>query len=71
MNYMNIQKTMTFDKALILLKNGESITNSRGNIYYLSDNKVFSIPKNQYPKGKREEVKLYWDAILDSSWEKF
>ncbi|MDY2736825.1 hypothetical protein [Intestinibacter sp.] len=44
------------------------VTNSRGNIYYMENNKIYCIPKTQYPKGKREVVKLYVDAILTDDW---
>lgn len=49
-----------FGKALSFLKSGLKVTNPRGNILFMEDGKVYCIPKSQYPKGKREEVKLYW-----------
>jgi hypothetical protein len=62
---------MTFEQVLVLLKGGKKITNSRGNIYYLENDHVYCTPKAQYPNGKREEVKLYWDAILKDDWVEF
>lgn len=60
-----------FGKALSFLKSSLKVTNSRGNILFMEDGKVYCIPKSQYPKGKREEVKLYWDAILREDWRLF
>lgn len=60
-----------FGKALSFLKSGLKVTNPRGNILLMEDGKVYCIPKSQYPKGKREEVKLYWDAILREDWRLF
>lgn len=79
MNYMNIlknttennkdmEKQLNFEEALTYLKQGYEVTNSRGNILYMKNNKIFCIPKAQYPKGAREEVKIYWDAILQNDW---
>lgn len=62
---------LNFGEAYALMKKGKKITNSRGNILFIEDNKVFCIPKSQYPKGKREEVKIYWDAILKDDWKVF
>lgn len=60
-----------FGEALSFLKSGMKVTNSRGNVFLLEGDKVYCIPKSQYPKGKREEVKLYWDAILKDDWRLF
>lgn len=58
-----------FGEALSFLKAGMKVTNSRGNILFMEDNKIYCIPKSQYPKGKREEVKIYWDAVLKDDWK--
>ena len=60
-----------FGEALSFLKSGMKVTNSRGNVFFLEGDKVYCISKSQYPKGKREEVKLYWDAILKDDWRLF
>lgn len=57
-----------FGEALSFLKSGMKVTNSRGNILFMENNKIYCIPKSQYPKGKREEVKIYWDAVLKDDW---
>lgn len=57
-----------FGEALAYMKADFKVTNSRGNIYYIENNKIYCIPKTQYPKGKREVVKLYVDAILTDDW---
>lgn len=62
---------LNFGEAYALMKKGKKITNSRGNILFIESNKVFCIPKSQYPKGKREEIKIYWDAILKDDWKVF
>lgn len=60
-----------FGEALSFLKCGLKVTNSRGNIFFMENNKIYCIPKSQYPKGKREEVKLYWDSVLRDDWRLF
>lgn len=61
-----------FGEALSFLKSGLRVTNSRGNIFFMGeDNKIYCIPKSQYPKGKRQEVKLYWDSVLKDDWRLF
>lgn len=65
------EELLSFGEAYALMKKGKKITNSRGNILFIEGNKVFCIPKSQYPKGKREEVKIYWDAILKDDWKVF
>ena len=64
-------KQFDFGEALSFLKSGLKVTNGRGNIYFMENNKVYWIPKAQYPKGRREEVKLYWDAVLRDDWTLF
>lgn len=64
-------KQFDFGEALSFLKSGLKVTNGRGNIYFMENNKVHCIPKAQYPKGRREEVKLYWDAVLRDDWTLF
>lgn len=64
-------KQFDFGEALFFLKSGFKVTNGRGNIYFMENNKVYCIPKAQYPKGRREEVKLYWDAVLRDDWTLF
>lgn len=64
-------KQFNFGEALSFLKSGLKVTNGRGNIYFMENNKVYCIPKAQYPKGRREEVKLYWDAVLRDDWTLF
>lgn len=64
-------KQFDFGEALSFLKSGLKVTNGRGNIYFMENNKVYYIPKAQYPKGRREEVKLYWDAVLRDDWTLF
>lgn len=64
-------KQFDFGEALSFLKSGLKVTNSRGNIFFMEEGKVYCIPRTQYPKGKREEVKLYWDAILREDWSLF
>ena len=58
-----------FGEALAYMKADFKVTNSRGNIYYIENDKIYCIPKAQYPKGKREVVKFYTDAILANDWE--
>lgn len=60
-----------FGEALAYMKADFMVTNSRGNIYYIDNNKIFCIPKDQYPKGKREVVKIYSDAIIKNDWSLF
>jgi len=57
------QEQFGFEVALVLLKEGKRITNGSGNVY--------CIPRNFYPKGKRVEVRIYWDAILRNDWRLF
>ena len=57
-----------FGEALAYMKADFKATNSRGNIYYMENDKVYCIPKVQYPKGKREVIKFYTDAILANDW---
>ena len=57
-----------FGEALAYMKDDFKVTNSRGNIYYIENDKVYCIPKTQHPKGKREVVKFYTDAILANDW---
>lgn len=64
-------KQLNFGEAYILMRNGKKITNSMGNILFIENDKVYCIPKVQYPKGKREEVRIYWDAILKDDWKVF
>lgn len=64
-------KQFDFGEALSFLKSGLKVTNGRGNIYFMENIKVYCIPKAQYPKGRREEVKLYWDAVLRDDWTLF
>lgn len=64
-------KQFDFGEALSFLKSGLKVTNPRGNVLFMENGKVYCIPKAQYPKGKREEVKLYWDAILRDDWSLF
>lgn len=64
-------KQFDFGEALSFLKSGLKVTNGRGNIYFMENNKVYCIPKAQYLKGRREEVKLYWDAVLRDDWTLF
>ena len=52
-------KQFDFGEALSFLKSGLKVTNPRGNVLFMENGKVYCIPKAQYPKGKREEVKLY------------
>lgn len=68
---METEKLLSFEEALVLLKQGYKITNSRGNILFIEGGKVYCIPKSQYPNGRRVEVKLYWDAILKNDWRVF
>lgn len=65
------EKLLSFGEAYTLMKCGKKITNSRGNILFIEDDKVFCIPKSQYPKGRREEIKIYWDTILKDDWKVF
>lgn len=65
------KEQLSFGEAYALMKSGKKVTNSRGNILFIENDKVFCIPKAQYPKGKREEVKIYWDAILKDDWKVF
>lgn len=65
------EKQLGFGEAYNLMKHGKKITNSRGNILFIENDKVICIPKSQYPKGRREEVKIYWDAILKDDWKVF
>lgn len=60
-----------FGEALSFLKSGFKVINPRGNILFMDNGKVYCIPKIHYPRGKREEVKIYWDAILCDSWSLF
>ena len=60
-----------FSEALSYLKRGLKVINPRGNILFIDNGKVYCIPKSQYPNGRREEVKLYWDAILSDNWSLF
>lgn len=64
-------KQFDFGEALSFLKSGLKVTNPRGNVLFMENGKVYCILKAQYPKGKREEVKLYWDAILRDDWSLF
>ena len=66
-----MKEKINFEQALSLLKQGKAISNSRGNVYFLTDGKVYSIPKLQCPNGQREEVRIYWDAILKDDWVEF
>lgn len=60
-----------FSEALSYLKRGLKVVSPRGNILFMDNGKVYCIPKSQYPNGRREEVKLYWDAILSDNWNLF
>ena len=60
-----------FGEALAYMKADFKVTNSKGNIYYIEDNKMYCIPKSQYPNGKREVVRLYADSIIANDWKLF
>jgi hypothetical protein len=65
------QEQFGFEVALVLLKEGKRITNGSGNVYFMESGNVYCIPRNFYPKGKRVEVRIYWDAILRNDWRLF
>lgn len=64
-------KLFDFGEALSFLKAGFQVTNSRGNVFSMEGNKVYCIPKCQYPKGKRVEVRIHWDSIIAEDWSLF
>lgn len=57
-----------FSEALSFMKAGFKVINSRGDVYYINDNKIYCIPQSQYPKGNREVIKMYSDSILTDNW---
>lgn len=65
------EKQLSFGEAYTLMRSGKKIINPKGNILFIENDKVFCIPKAQYPKGKREEIRIYWDAILKDNWKVF
>lgn len=65
------EELLSFGKAYALMRKGKKIVSPKGNILFIENDKVFCIPKAQYPKGKREEVRIYWDAILKDNWKVF
>lgn len=58
-----------FGEALAYMKADFKVTNAKGNIYYIENNKMYCIPKNQYPNGKREVIRLYTDSIISNDWK--
>lgn len=60
-----------FGEALSFLKAGMRVVDPRGNVLFMENDKVYCIPKSQFPKGKREEIKLYWDSVLKNNWKLF
>lgn len=65
------EELLSFGEAYALMRKGKKIISPKGNILFIENDKVFCIPKAQYPKGKREEVRIYWDAILKDNWKVF
>lgn len=61
-------KMFDFGEALSFLKVGFKVISPRGNVLFLEGDTVYCIPKSQYPSGKRKEVKVYWESILENNW---
>lgn len=54
--------------AIRLMKGGYKVKDSRGKVYFMEGSKVYCIPKDLFPNGKREAVRLYWDNALSEDW---
>ena len=48
-------KQFNFGEALSFLKSGLKVTNGRGNIYFMENNKVYCIPKAQYLRAEEKK----------------
>lgn len=60
-----------FSTALTYLKEGRLVENEYGNVFKYIKGKIMCYPRGQYPKGARQEVRLYWDSVLSNSWKLF